>query len=214
MCSDKRLKKMKDKGYGVTANWNYVTISLIVVAVLTIMVLYVPGIREFDIGVLKSIRRFLSQFPGYIPAAVTEFGRANYMLWPQITACSVLVSHQKYLKTFLLVFFTQASFFLTGLMKDFVCRERPCVYPGFSFPSGHSATTMCLYGIAIYLILHYTKNEFWRYFLAIVLGIFIFLVALSRLWLGVHFLTDVIAGLFLGFMLVNLYIITCKAFNN
>lgn len=205
---------MKDKGCGVTANWNYVTISLVVVATLTIMVLYVPGIRDFDIGVLKSIRGFLNQFPSYIPAAITEFGRANCMLWPQITACSVLVSHQKYLKAFLLVFFTQASFFLTGLLKDFVCRERPCIHPGFSFPSGHCTTTMCLYGIAIYLILHYTRNEFWRYFLAIVFGLFIFLVAVSRLWLGVHFLTDVIAGLFLGFLLVNLYIITCKAFNN
>lgn len=204
---------MKDKGYGVVANWNYVTISLIVVAVLTLLVLYMPGIREFDRGILDGIRRFLAPYPSYIPVFVSEFGRANYMLWPQIAACSVLVSHGKYLKAFLLVFFTHAAYFLTGVLKDFVCRERPCTYPGFSFPSNHASTTMCLYGICIYLILHYTRSEFWRYFLAVVFGIFIFLVALSRLWLGVHFLTDVIAGLFLGFLLVNLYIILVKAFN-
>lgn len=205
---------MKDKGYGVVANWNYVTISLIVVAVLTVLVLYMPGMREFDRGILYEIRRFLAPYPGYIPAFVSEFGRANHMLWPQIAAGSVLVSHQKYLKAFLLIFFTHAAYFLTDLMKSFVCRERPCVYPGFSFPSCHAVTTMCFYGICMYLILHYTRNEFWRYFLAIVFGIFIFLVALSRLWLGVHFLTDVIAGLFLGFMLVNLYIIMVKAFRS
>lgn len=205
---------MRDKGYGVVANWNYVTISLIVIVVLTVLVLYLPGMREFDRGVLSEIRRFLAPYPSYIPAFVSEFGRANNMLWPQIAACSVLVSHQKYLKAFLVVFFTQAAFFLTAVMKEFVCRERPCVYPGFSFPSNHSSTTMCFYGICMYLILHYTRNEFWRYFLATVFGVFIFLVALSRLWLGVHFLSDVIAGLFLGFMLVNLYIITVKAFNS
>lgn len=206
---------MKDKGYGVVANWNYVTISLVVLTLLTIFVLYMPGIREIDRGMLNGIRQMLTPIPGYIFAFVTEFGRANYMLWPQIAACSVLVSHGKYLKAFLLVFFTHAAYFLTGLLKDFVCRERPeiCNYSGYSFPSNHASTTMCFYGICIYLILHYTRSEFWRYFLAIVFGIFIFLVALSRLWLGVHFPIDIIAGLFLGFLLVNLYIILVKAFN-
>ena len=53
---------------------------------------------------LKGIRRFLGQFPSYIPAVVTDFGRANWMLWPQITAYSVLISHRRYLKTFLFLF--------------------------------------------------------------------------------------------------------------
>ena len=148
-----------------------------------------------------------------IPVFVSEFGRANQLLWPQIAACSVLVSHGKYLKAFLLVFFTQGAFFLTGLMKNFICRERPFLHPEFSFPSGHTSTTTCFLGILIYLTLHYVKNEFWRYLLTIVFGIWIFLVALSRLWLGVHYLTDVIAGFFLGFLLVNLYIIITKWFN-
>ena len=42
-------------------------------------------------------------------------------------------------------------------------------------------------------------------------GVWIFMVGISRLWLGVHFLVDVIAGMFLGFMLVNLYIIVSKS---
>lgn len=203
---------MKDNGCSVVVNWNFVTLSLVVVTVLTLLVLYMPGMREIDMELLKSIRRFLGQFPSYIPAVVTDFGRANWMLWPQITAYSVLISHRRYLKTFLLLFMTHASFFLTGLLKNFVCRERPCVYPEYSFPSGHSLTTVCFYGICIYLILKYVQNEFWRYFLAITFGVFIFLVMLSRLWLGVHFLTDVLAGFFLGFMLVNLYIILDKFF--
>lgn len=204
---------MKDNNYSVVANWNYVTISIVIATILTLLVLYLPGMREIDSEILKCIRKFLGQFPSYIPAVVTDFGRANWMLWPQITACSVLLSHGKYLKTFLLLFFTQISFSLTGILKDFVCRERPCVYPGYSFPSGHSLTTMCFYGICIYLIMKYTRSEFWRYLLAIILGVFIFLVALSRLWLGVHFPSDVLAGLFLGFMLVNLYIIADKFFS-
>ena len=203
---------MKENSPSVVANWNYVTISIVVVTVLTLMVLYMPGMREIDTEILKSIRKFLSQFPSYIPAVITDFGRANWMLWPQITASAVLFSHKKYLKLFLLLFCTHASFLLTGLIKNFVCRERPCVYEGYSFPSGHSLTTMCFYGICLYLILKYTNSQFWRYFWATLFSLFIFLVALSRLWLGVHFLSDVLAGLFLGFMIVNLYIILDKFF--
>ena len=98
-------------------------------------------------------------------------------------------------------------------MKNFVCRERPCVYPGYSFPSGHTLTNMCFYGIVIYLIMHYTRSPFWRIALSIFFGFMIFMVALSRLWLGVHFPTDVVASLFFGFLLVNLYIILDKFFS-
>lgn len=203
---------MKNNGCSTIINWNYVTLSLVVVATLTILVMYLPGMREIDTEMLKTIRKFLGQFPSYIPLAVTDFGRANWMMWPQITAYCVLISHRRYLKAFLLFFMTQLSFLSVGWLKNFVCRERPCVYEGFSFPSGHSLTTMCFYGILVYLVIKYVNNDFARWLISGILGIFIFLVALSRLWLGVHFPTDVVAGLFFGFMLVNLYIILDKFF--
>lgn len=204
----------RQQEYGTALNWNYVIISLVVVVVLMLCVLYVPNFREFDGNILHSIRLALSPYPSYIPVMISEFGRAQNMLWPQIAAGSVLVSHQKYMKAFLLIFFTQASFVLTNLLKNFVCRERPSTfYSGFSFPSNHSVTTMCFYGILIYLTLHYVRTDFLRYLLTTVFGLFIALVAISRLWLGVHFPADVIAGLFLGFLLVNLYIILSKAFS-
>ena len=204
---------MKENNSSVVANWNIVTLCLIVVVTLSLLVMYMPGMREIDMEMLKATRKFLGQFPSYIPLAVTDFGRANWMLWPQITAYSILISHKKYLKTFLYLFFTQASFAITGLLKNFVCRERPTAATTFSFPSGHALTTMCFYGIGLYLILKYVHNTFWRWFFGITFSLFIFLVAISRMWLNVHFLTDVIAGLFVGFLLVNLFIILDKFFS-
>lgn len=202
---------MRDNS-NVVLNWNYVTLSLVVFVVITLMVLYMPGMREIDTEILKSIRRFLGQFPSYIPVFFSNYGGVGNFWWPQITAGAVLVSHGKYLKTFLLIFFTQGSYVLADFVKNFVCRERPCVHHGYSFPSGHTITTMCFYGIIIYLVMRYVSNQFWRVFLSIFFGLIIFMVSLSRLWLGVHFLTDVLASLFLGFMLVNLYIILDKFF--
>lgn len=204
---------MKDKGYSVIANWNYITMSLIVFVTLAMLVLYVPVTREIDSEILSAIKGFLAPYPQYIPVFFSTYGGVGNFWWPQITACAVLVSHAKYLKAFLLVFFVQGAYILVDFIKNFICRERPCMHEGYSFPSGHTTTTMCFFGILIYLTLHYTRNEFWRYFLAVLFGLMIFFVALSRLWLGVHFPSDVIAGLFLGFLLVNLYIITDKFFS-
>lgn len=204
---------MKENGSSVVVNWNYVTLSLIVFVTLTMLVLYMPGIREIDSELLKQIKRFLGQFPSYIPVFFSNYGGIGNFWWPQITAGAVLVSHQKYLKAFLLIFFTQGSYIFIDFIKNMICRERPCLHQGYSFPSGHATITMCFYGIVIYLIMKYTRSQFWRIALSIFFGFIIFMVALSRLWLGVHFPTDVIAGLFLGFLFVNLYIIMDKFFS-
>lgn len=201
------------ENYSVVHNWNYVILSIVVVAILTSLVIYMPGLREFDNEILKIIKKFLNQFPNYIPVFFSNYSGIGNFWWPQITASAVLISHQKYLKTFLLIFCTQGLYILIDIFKNFVCRERPCIHSGYSFPSGHTATSMCFYGILIYLIMKYVRNDFWRIFLSIFFGFIILMVAISRLWLGVHFLTDVVAGLFLGFLFVNLYIIMDKFFS-
>lgn len=206
----------QNQEYGIALNWNYVIVSLVVVAVFTLLVLYMPGLREIDGNILHSLRLALSPYPTYVPKFMGEFYPCVHFYWPQIAAGSVLVSHKKYLKCFLLIFFTKLTSILTLFIKDFVCRERPagCGYNGFSFPSHHASVSMCFYGILIYLVFKYVASEFWRYTLAIFFGLIIFFIALSRLWFGVHFLSDVIAGLFLGFMMVNLYIIVSKSLSH
>lgn len=206
---------MKDNSSSVVLNWNYVTLSLIVFVVITLLVLYFPNMRSIDTELLRTIRKFLGQFPSYIPVFFSNYGGIGNFWWPQITAGAVLISHQKYLKTFLLIFFTQGAYvFVDSYFKNIICRERPSIHAGYSFPSGHTTISMCFYGIIIYLVMKYVRSAFWRIALSIFFGFIIFMVALSRLWLGVHFPTDVVAGLFLGFLFVNLYIILDKFFTN
>ena len=206
---------MKNKEYSIAMNWNYIGISVVVLAILTVLVLYLPSMREVDSTILRSIRLALSPFPSYIPVFVCNFGNAYgiKLFWLHITAGCVLVSHRLYLKAFMLILFTQIAVFLKDLMKDFVCRPRPdgSGLAGFSFPSGHSCVSMCFWGILIYLVHCYVRNDFWRNFLKILFGLWIFMVGLSRLWLGAHFLSDVLAGMFLGFILVNLFVILDKS---
>lgn len=69
----------------------------------------------------------------------------------------------------------------------------------FSFPSGHSAIAVALYGFLFLVIWqsdrHHLKNKS-----LILLGLLILLIGLSRLYLGVHYLSDVLAGYAVGLM--------------
>jgi undecaprenyl-diphosphatase len=89
------------------------------------------------------------------------------------------------------------------LGKRLVHRPRPSISyylePSFSFPSGHATLSVALFGFLAYVLLRSAKRK-WRYrtlVLFMTLSV-IFLIGLSRLYLGVHFLSDVWGGYLLG----------------
>lgn len=97
------------------------------------------------------------------------------------------------------------------IVKNIVQRPRPIDHrliseTGFSLPSGHSMVSMAFYGYLIYLICKYIKNKKIKICLTIFLSSLIFLVGLSRIYLGVHYTTDVLAGYLLGISYLIIYI--------
>ncbi|MCQ2738888.1 MAG: phosphatase PAP2 family protein [bacterium] len=209
---------MREKNNGIVYNWNNVIISVVVISILTMLVIYMPNFGQFDGSITSVIRNFFGKFPVIIPTIASEIGNAYgiHWFWLEFAVVCALVTCNKYLKAFLFVFCVQATGFVNSLLKNFVCREHPygTEYAGFSFPSSHASSVMCLFGILIYLTLRYVQNTFWRYVLVAVYGLFIFISVVSRLWLGMHYLSDVVVGLFLGFLFANLYIILLKSFQN
>lgn len=93
---------------------------------------------------------------------------------------------------------------LNHFIKDVVERIRPDVMmhlvteTGYSFPSGHSINSMFCYGIMIWLVRTNVKNERTANILTVLLAVPMILVGLSRIYLGVHHPTDVLAGWCLG----------------
>lgn len=98
---------------------------------------------------------------------------------------------------------------LNSLLKNIIQRPRPNNYriideSGFSFPSGHSMVSVAFYGFLIYLIYKYINNKTIKYSLITLLFSLIILIGLSRIYLGVHYASDVVAGycLSLGYLVV------------
>ena len=97
------------------------------------------------------------------------------------------------------------SLLLMLVLKQFFHRERPLVplleaAKGMSFPSGHSLMSATFYGLLIYLVWRNVENAAAKWMLSVLLVLLIFFIGLSRIYLRVHYPTDVIAGLSLGFV--------------
>lgn len=102
------------------------------------------------------------------------------------------------------------------LLKELIRRARPDVTlqayaeTGFSFPSGHATLAAAFYGFLIYLVWRMMPASRRRTAVVAVLTVLIALIAFSRLYLGVHYLTDVIGGLLLGGLFVWIGILVVK----
>ncbi|WP_312498184.1 phosphatase PAP2 family protein [Enterococcus sp.] len=89
------------------------------------------------------------------------------------------------------------------LIKLVFLRERPTlehlvVETSSSFPSGHSTGSMVFYGTLLLLVPILFKQPFWQWCLRILLGLLILLIGISRIYVGVHFPSDVLGGFCVG----------------
>ncbi|HSK93685.1 MAG TPA: phosphatase PAP2 family protein [Candidatus Angelobacter sp.] len=100
---------------------------------------------------------------------------------------------------------------LNGTLKRVIARERPellapmLTESGYSFPSGHSALGMVGWGVLAVLVSRTRLPRVARIGIVAVFGLIVFLVGVSRVYLGVHYPTDVIAGWLLGAVIVVLF---------
>ena len=96
------------------------------------------------------------------------------------------------------------STLLYKLIKEILQRPRPeealhlIQQGGFSFPSGHAMTGLVFYGLVLYFFLSSIKNSSTRRVLLSVGVVYIFFIGFSRIYLGVHYPSDVLAGWCLG----------------
>jgi len=96
-----------------------------------------------------------------------------------------------------------SSLFLMFALKMFFNRQRPDIpllgkVPGLSFPSGHAFMSFAFFGLLIYVINKQVENKWLRYLLIILCLCLIVIIGLSRVYLRVHYASDVMAGIAIG----------------
>lgn len=103
-------------------------------------------------------------------------------------------------------------------LKFIFQRERPNGYrliemTGYSFPSGHAMVSMAFYGLLIYIIHKKVKNKSLKILLITLNITIIILVGISRIYLGVHYLSDVITGYLISIVYLLVLIKLLKKYN-
>ena len=100
---------------------------------------------------------------------------------------------------------------LNTVLKVIVQRPRPDGFrliseTGYSFPSGHSMVSMAFFGLLIWMVWRYHRKDVMRIAWCVVFGLVIAMVGISRIYLGVHYASDVLAGFCVSLVWLIFYV--------
>lgn len=202
----------------IEKNYKWITILLCVIIVLMMLEdIFNSQQLTIDTVIYKNVILNLRSEPlTAIMKVITNLASA-YTLIAITIASFVFIKNKKIGKciTVNLVLST----LLNQILKYTVQRPRPEGYMiinenGYSFPSGHSMVSMAFYGLIIYLIWKKMKNVKLKYVLCGFLSILIPLIGFSRIYLGVHYASDVIGGFAISIAYLVLYIGAVKTYLN
>lgn len=182
------------------------TISLISFGLFLIVLIFVLKYDNLVIdNYITNLFKYKNDLLTNFMKIITLFGSA-YVIVP---CCIILLfilknKKNKILMTSNLVIIT----LLNQLLKCVFRRLRPIngiiSESGYSFPSGHSMVSMAFYGFLIYLL--YKSNFKYKNIFIGLLIVLILLIGISRIYLGVHYPTDVFGGFLLSISYLLLFI--------
>lgn len=183
----------------------YKKINCLIAVILTIFFIVVTAlvvtnnISWFDDSIYNFIIGFRSNPLDSVLKTITRLGDTIVIMIIVIVTLMFLNKRNRIIlgsTTILTVTFNQT-------IKHILRRPRPdhlrlIKQGGFSYPSGHSMIAICVYGIIIYLINKNIKNKKIKIILSILLTILILTIGISRIYVGVHYPSDVLGGFLLS----------------
>lgn len=207
--------KEKSKEF-ITKNFKWIILFICLIGFLALAEdVFHKEIMKGDIIGYKIISTFLiSDFTTPIAKFITNFGGAIFLIILTITLF-ILIKNKKIGLSIILNLIVITG--LNQILKYILQRPRPTEYrlieeTGFSFPSGHSMVSMAFYGYLIYLIYKYVKNKYLKWTLIVLLGILICTIGISRIYLGVHYTSDVLGGFLISISYLVIYISAVNKF--
>lgn len=177
-----------------------------------------PANNLLDIWINSKI--VLLQHPAFtkIMVFITNIASPTNLLILSIIFLGFLIYKKRWYFSLLLVFGMAGGFLLKTLLKLLIQRARPenalIIDAGYSFPSGHATLAVIFFTLTIYIFKDDIKNRMLKYIFIFADIIIILLVGFSRIYLNVHWFSDVIAGFALGLFWLTLLVLTFKVINS
>ncbi|NPC92755.1 phosphatase PAP2 family protein [Bacillus sp. WMMC1349] len=186
---------------------------LLAVFIITAWAIQIPFVQTIDQDIVQAVITIRHPLLTKFFLFVTSLGSSAviFLFMLIITLTLVRLIRKRTVSVWYMYLFFFLERVLNETSKIWISRERPSFASlvdesSFSFPSGHSMNAACMYAFfAFYLLMdvpyfrrHRTAVYIWTAALVILIGG-------SRIYLGVHYLTDVIGGFSLGFLLFFMF---------
>ena len=160
--------------------------------------------QQFDEAVLRWMAAHQQPWLRHAMFEITLLGTGLVlMVMVAVSATFLWLSDHRF-SALLLVIATWGGVAINSILKSAFDRPRPQVFEWgaqvltSSFPSGHAMTATITYGTVAYLAARLQRTRIARWITLLAAGLMIVLICLSRLYLGVHYPTDVVAGALMG----------------
>lgn len=176
--------------------------SLFVFVIIYLMV-FVVRYKWIDDWVLASVNQTAHNTITQFMRFITFYGNHSFLVPANLLMIVVLLYYKQKKWATANAIAALAGVGLMSMLKKILARPRPS-HPlvegisNFSFPSGHAMMSLLFYGMLILLCLQFLNNKAYKTVAIFLLVTIILLIGFSRLWLRVHFITDVLAGYAIG----------------
>ena len=154
--------------------------------------------QAIDTQALLTIQQWHRPWLNQVMIAITTLGQPSILLVSSLVLAFLLLRRRQTAEAIVLGIVSLGGLGLNLLLKNMFARARPALWERivqvdlYSFPSGHAMMSMIIYGAIGYLLaVQFPKRRWW---IALVTVLLIGAIGFSRLYLGVHWLTDVVAG--------------------
>ncbi len=186
-------------------------VALIIFAVIAYHILHLKN-EVFDFWFFDKTATIVTAGTTRFMQFITVFGNYQFLIPANLllVVYFLFIKKHKWYSIKVPVIALGGVLLMAGL-KQIFNRPRPMVpllepVKGLSFPSGHALMSMSFYGLLIFIVWENITNLYWKWTLTILLLAVILLIGFSRIYLRLHYFSDVIAGFAAGIIWLSLSI--------
>lgn len=161
--------------------------------------------KDIDTKVYERIN--IKNFKTFILKIITSLASTRFFVILSILLLIILRNR----KAVALVVFLALNGIINEILKRLFKRERPnikrlVVEKGYSYPSGHTMSATCFYGLMSFLVAISELTIYFKIGIIVLLVLLVLVIGFSRIYLGVHYFSDVVAGILMGTFFTILYV--------
>jgi undecaprenyl-diphosphatase len=174
----------------------------------------------FDSSVREFVHSFASRRLTDVMTAVSYMGKVGTLVILGTVVTAVMLYLRAFRSTAIFLITMAGEIMLEVTLKATYQRARPKPFfdlpppESFSFPSGHALGSLCFYGILAWIVVRRIQDVRTRTAIAVLTAVFVLMIGLSRVYLGVHYPSDVLAGFVVGLIWTSSVVFTDRYLNS